>query len=76
MMWSRNHEQARLPGFNRAINLLKEVSKSEVTHHRALAHAYLGTNLIDFWGLCVNHCSWPGVLTRTRKHLAATFNKY
>ena len=42
MLWSHEEEKPRLSGFNRAVNLLKEVAKSELLHHQVLACAYLG----------------------------------
>ena len=42
MMWSREQEKSRLTGFNRAVNLLKEVAKSDLLYHKVLASAYLG----------------------------------
>ena len=52
MLWSREAEKTRLPGFNRAVHLLKEVAKSELLYHKALSWAYLGIYLDRFYYCC------------------------
>uniref|UniRef100_H2Z4S3 Uncharacterized protein n=1 Tax=Ciona savignyi TaxID=51511 RepID=H2Z4S3_CIOSA len=42
LLQSHSSEKRRLPGFNRLINLLKDVSKSDRLYHKALSWGYLG----------------------------------
>nr|CAB3267329.1 tetratricopeptide repeat protein 22-like [Phallusia mammillata] len=65
MTWSRDSEKARLPGFNRAVNLLKEVSKSDRLYHRVLSWAYLGVlmerqSTFDTTPMAIHDCGYTG----------------
>ncbi|CAK8676229.1 tetratricopeptide repeat protein 22-like isoform X2 [Clavelina lepadiformis] len=42
MMWSEGSVKSRLPNYNRAMHLLKEVANSDRLYYKALAWAYLG----------------------------------
>nr|XP_026695452.1 tetratricopeptide repeat protein 22-like isoform X2 [Ciona intestinalis] len=65
LLQARSSEKQRLPGFNRMVNLLKELSKSDRLYHKALSWAYLGIILerqssFETTPMAIHDCGFTG----------------